>query len=138
VGCGAGKASHGWDKGKVDEAGKVKQDQSSLTAFIQGLAWTGDSPVSDQLCTWSVDGLCFCCPEALSLLTSIIQVVHVHPGHPYSQLPCDSDCLLALVCVLCHELLDPHFFPLYARLIVAAPHSHYQHQICTFAYQPHC
>lgn len=59
-----------------------------------------------------------------------------HLKHPCSQLSRGSDCLLALVCVLCHKLLDPSFFPLYARLIVAAPHSHYQ--ICTSAYQPHC
>lgn len=138
MGYGAGKASHGWDRGKVDEAGRVKQDQSCLTAFIQGLAWTSDSPVSNQPCTWSVDGLYLYCPEAPSLLTSIIRMVHIHLEHRYSQLPCGSDCLLALVCVLCHELLDPHFCSLYARLIVAAPHSHYQHQICTLAYQPHC
>ena len=115
MGCGAGKASQGWDGGKVDEARRVEQDQSCLIAFIQGLAWTSDSPVSNQPCTWSVDGLYLCCPEALSLLTSIIRMVHIHLEHPYSQLPRGSECLLALVCVLCYKPLDPHFFPLCAR-----------------------
>lgn len=117
MGYGTGKASHGWNRGKGDEAGRVKRDQSCLIAFIQGLAWTGDSPVSDQPCTWSVNGLYLCCPEALSLLTSIIQMVHIPLEHPYSQLPHGSECLLALVCVPCYEPIDPHFFPLYARLL---------------------
>lgn len=39
-----------WDRGKVDGAERVKQDQSCLVVFIQGLAWTSDSPVMACIC----------------------------------------------------------------------------------------
>lgn len=77
-GCEAGKASHGWDRGKVDEAGRVKQDQNHLTACIPpGPGMDQQICVSDQPCM-------VCCWPMFVLPQSTEPVDWHHPDGAYT------------------------------------------------------